>query len=252
MSLLALARVEVGYHGRAILPAFDLEIRRGTFLGIVGPNASGKSTIVRTMLGLVPPVSGHITYPRGKPRFGYVPQRPELERSFPLSALDMVLMGTFPSVGVGRRVGAAQRRAARSALARCGLEGLERRSLHTLSGGQRQRALIARALASGPQILVLDEPTTGMDVVAEQALLELIESVRRELELAVVMISHQLGLVASSADEVLLVDRERMALVHGDVAEVVTEERLSALYGHRVVVTELGGHRMVYLEKARP
>ncbi len=252
LALLGLSHVEVGYHRRAILPPVDLTIRRGTFLGIVGPNASGKTTLVRTMLGLIPPVSGNIEMPEGKPRFGYVPQRPELERSFPISVLDMVLMGTFPSVPRGRRVGTVQRAAARSALGVVGLGGLDTRPLHTLSGGQRQRALIARALASEPQILVLDEPTTGMDVVAEKALLDLVERLRRELDLGVVMISHQLGLVANFVHEVLLVDRERAALVHGPVAEVVTPEKLSALYGERVAVTEVGGHRMVYLETEAP
>lgn len=252
MALLGLSRVEVGYHGRALLPPVDLEIRPGTFLGIVGPNGSGKTTLVRTMLGLVPPVSGRLETPQGPPRFGYVPQRPELERSFPLSGMDMVLMGTFPRAGLGRRVGAAQREAARHAIERVGLKGLEHRPLHQLSGGQRQRALIARALASDPQILILDEPTTGMDVLAEKALLDLVERVRRELDLGVVMISHHLGLVANFVHEVLLVDKERAALVHGPVAEVVTAEKLSALYGEPVIVTEVNGHRMVYLEQSRP
>lgn len=252
MSLLALDAVTVGYNGRAILPPVDLDIKRGTFLGIVGPNGSGKTTIVRTLLGLVPPVSGRISYPAGSiPRFGYVPQRPELERSFPLTAIDMVMMGTFSSVPPGMPVGRRQREAAKLALERVGLPGFAQRPLHQLSGGQRQRALIARALASEPQILVLDEPTTGMDVVAEKALLDLVERVHGELELGVVMISHHLGLVASFVHEVLLVDRERKALVHGSVGEVVTPERLSALYGVPVVVTEVGGHRMVYLENVK-
>ena len=245
--LLGLKQVEVGYHGKAILPAVDLSIRRGTFLGIVGPNGSGKTTLVRTMLGLIAPVSGRIEMPSGPPRFGYVPQRPELERSFPLSALDMVLMGRFPRIGLGRRVGEPDRRAAFEALGRCGLGGLERRALHTLSGGQRQRALIARALASEPQVLILDEPTTGMDIVTEKGLLALVESFRKELRLGVVMISHHLHLVANFVHEVLLVDRERMALDHGPVDEVVTSDRLSALYGKQVVVQEMFGHRMVFL-----
>jgi ABC-type Mn2+/Zn2+ transport system ATPase subunit len=246
--LLVLRAVEVGYHRSRILPAVDLTVRRGTFLGIVGPNGSGKTTIVRTMLGLIPPVRGRIETPAGRPRFGYVPQRPELERSFPLSALDMVLMGRFPRIGLARRVRRRDRDVAMDALGRCGLRGLERRALHTLSGGQRQRALIARALASEPQILILDEPTTGMDIVAEKALLELVESFRTDLHLGVVMISHHLHLVANFVHEVLLVDRDRMALVHGAVEEVVTSEKLSELYGKNVAVQAIDGHRMVFLK----
>lgn len=246
--LLVLRDVKVGYHGRAILPAVNLTVRPGTFLGVVGPNGSGKTTLVRTLLGLISPVAGRIEYRDEEPRFGYVPQRPELERSFPLSALDMVLMGRFPRVGVGRRVRGRDRDAARDALVRCGLGGLEHRALHTLSGGQRQRALIARALASEPQILILDEPTTGMDMVAEKALLDLVESFRRELGLGVVMISHHLHLVANFVHEVLLVDRVRNALVHGPVEEVVTPEKLSQLYGKSVAVQEMMGHRMVFLD----
>jgi ABC-type Mn2+/Zn2+ transport system ATPase subunit len=247
--LLVLRGVEVGYHRKAILPAVDLTVRRGTFLGIVGQNGSGKTTIVRTMLGLLPPIAGRVEHPTGVPRFGYVPQRPELERSFPLSAVDMVLMGRFPRIGLGRRVRRADRDAAMEALGRCGLGGLENRALHTLSGGQRQRALIARALATDPQILILDEPTTGMDMIAEKALLDLVESFRRELHLGVVMISHHLHLVANFVHEVLLVDRDRMALVHGRVDEVVTPQRLSALYGKNVAVEEIFGHRVVFLDR---
>jgi manganese/iron transport system ATP-binding protein len=253
MDLLALHGVEVGFHRRRILPPVDLTIRRGTFLGIVGPNGSGKTTIVRTMLGLLPPVSGRIEHPGGRaPRFGYVPQRPELDRTFPISATEMVVMGRYPQAGLGRRMGARDRRAAVDALGQVGLRGLEHRPLHSLSGGQRQRALIARALVTEPHILILDEPTTGMDIVAEKALLDLIESLRVKLQLGVVMISHHLGLVANFVREVMLVDKERMALVHGALDEVITSDRLSALYGKDVVVDERQGHRMVYLKGNGP
>ena len=250
MDLLALRDVEVGYHRRRLLPAVNLTIRRGTFLGIVGPNGSGKTTLVRTLLSLLSPVSGKVDYPTGRsPRFGYVPQRAESDRSFPITALDMVLMGRFPRVKVLSRLGAADRAAAREALARVGLTGLETRPLATLSGGQRQRALIARALTSEPEVLVLDEPTTGMDLVAEQSLLNLIESFRTQLDLGVVMVSHQLGLVANFVREVLLVDKERQMVEHGEVHEVVTPERLSKLYGVNVVVEAVFGKRVVFLDR---
>lgn len=252
MDLVTLRAAEVGYHRRRILPPVDLRIRRGTFLGIVGPNGSGKTTLVRTMLGLLPPVSGRVEHPAGRPpRFGYVPQRAEFERSFPMTALDMVLMGRYARVGLLRRPGRRDRDRAMDALAEVGLRGVALRPLHTLSGGQRQRALIARALASEPEVLVLDEPTTGMDIVAERALLDLVERLRVELDLGVVMVSHNLALIANSVTEVLLVDKERQAVEHGTVAEVVTPERLSGLYGVDVTVHELHGHRLVLLERPR-
>lgn len=250
MDLVTLRAVEVGYHRRRILPPIDLTVRRGTFLGIVGPNGSGKTTLVRTMLGLLPPVHGKVVHPAGRPpRFGYVPQRAEFDRSFPMTALDMVMMGRFRRIGLFRRAGRRDREAAMDALAKAGLQGLALRPLHTLSGGQRQRALIARALATEPEVLVLDEPTTGMDLVAERSLLDLVESLRVQLDLGVVMISHHLALVANSAREVLLVDRERQAIEHGEVAEVVTPERLSGLYGVRVAVQGVDGHRFVMVAK---
>jgi ABC-type Mn2+/Zn2+ transport system ATPase subunit len=248
MDLLALRGVAVGHHRKALLPPIDLTIRRGTFLGIVGPNGSGKTTLVRTLLGLLRPVAGRVETPAGRrPRFGYVPQRAEPERAFPLSVLDLVLMGRFARMGLGRRVGAADRKAALTLLDRLGLAAMAQRSLHALSGGQRQRALIARALATEPEVLVLDEPTNGMDIVAEHALLEGVEALRRELDLGVLLISHQLDLVAGAVHEVLLLDKQRQRVDHGRVDEVVTSERLSHLYGTPVVVSITGGKRQVSL-----
>jgi ABC-type Mn2+/Zn2+ transport system ATPase subunit len=253
MDLLSLRTVGVGYQRKSLLPPIDLSIRRGTFLGIVGPNGSGKTTLVKTMLGLLPPVAGKLEYPEGKPpRFGYVPQRAESERSFPLSVLDLVLMGRYPRRGLGRRMGSADRRKAIDLLGRLGLAGMEHRSLHALSGGQRQRALIARALATEPEILVLDEPTNGMDIVAEHALLDSVHAIRSELDLGVIIISHHLALIANAVKEVLLLDRQSRRIEHGPVAEVVTSERLSKLYGTEVVVTCLDGVRAVSLDHARP
>jgi ABC-type Mn2+/Zn2+ transport system ATPase subunit len=246
--LLRLRTVAVGYHGQALLPAIDLTVVPGTYLGVVGPNASGKTTLVRTMLGLLPPVSGRVEHPRGRPpRFGYVPQRTDSERSFPMTALDLVTMGRFPRAGLIARVSRRDRDLARACLQEVGLEAVVGKPLHTLSGGQRQRSLIARALATEPEVLILDEPTTGMDIVAESSLLALIEGLRTRLDLGVVIISHHIGLVASHAREVLLVDKDRQAVEHGPVDQVVTSERLSRLYGRPVHVQTEGDQRLVFL-----
>ena len=238
----------VGYHRHPILPPIDLSIAPGTYLGIVGPNGSGKTTLVRTMLGLLPPVAGRVEHPLGRPpRFGYVPQRSDSERSFPMTALDLVTMGRYRQAGLITRVSRADREAARACLKQVGLEGQVSNPLGTLSGGQRQRALIARALATDPEVLILDEPTTGMDLVAEAAMLQLIEALHTRLNLGIVIISHHLGLVASHAREVLLVDKDRQAVEHGPVEVVVTPQRLSHLYGRPVDVQAQGEHRLVFL-----
>jgi manganese/zinc/iron transport system ATP- binding protein len=250
MDLVSL-HVRVGYRRRPILPDIDLTIRRGTFLGVVGPNGSGKTTLVRTLLGLLAPAAGRIELPLGRPpRFGYVPQRSEPEASFPLSTLDMVVMGLVPRRGLLRPLVGHHRRAALDALARVGIAELAHRPLTTLSGGQRQRALIARALASAPEILVLDEPTNGTDIVGERALLGLNAELRAGLDLAVVMVSHNLDLVASHVDEVLLLDRERQLVEHGPVSQVVTAARLSTLYGVPILVEEVRGSRLVLVDPA--
>jgi ABC-type Mn2+/Zn2+ transport system ATPase subunit len=252
MSLVELRGVEVGYQGRRILPGVSLDIKRGTFLGVVGPNGSGKTTLIRTMLGLIPPVTGQIDYPGGRePRFGYVPQHAAVDRLFPLTTLDMVVMGRYPRIGVMRPAGKRDRAAAEEALAQVGLAGLADAPLRTLSGGQRQRALIARALATEPEVLVLDEPTSGMDIVAEHALLEVVERLRTTLDLAVVMISHQLALVMHFVHEVLLLDRERQMVEHGAVEDVVTEERLSRMYGTNVIVRAASGHKLIFIDRRR-
>ncbi len=252
MDLLSLLGVRVGYHRRPLLPPVDLVVRRGTSLGIVGPNGSGKSTLLRTMLALLPPVAGSLVYPLGRPpRFGYVPQRAEADRSFPMTALDLVVMGRLRPGRLGPGSVRADRAAARDALARVDLIDHALLPLATLSGGQRQRALLARAIVTEPDVLVLDEPTTGMDLVAERALLDLVEQLRVEFDLAIVIVTHHLALVANSVSEVLLVDRERQLVDHGPVDQVVTSERLSALYGMGVVVGELHGRRVVFVDRRK-
>jgi ABC-type Mn2+/Zn2+ transport system ATPase subunit len=244
-----LRQVAVGYQGRAILPPVDLKLGPEMFLGIVGHSGSGKSTLVRTMLGLIPPVRGQVHHPLGRrPRFGYLPQRFVFEPTFAMTTQDMVVMGRYPRIGLGRRVGEADRRAARELLQQVGLEAFTDAPVQSLSGGQRQRALIARALITDPEILVLDEPTNGLDVVAERAFLSLVERFQARAHFAVVMISHELPHVASFASEVLLVDAERGAVEQGTVDDVITEARLSQLYGARVIVQDVHGHRAVFLD----
>ena len=247
MDLIELHDVRVGYGQKPLLPPIDLALGPGAFLGVVGPNGSGKTTLIRTMIGLLPPVAGEVRYPRGgRPAFGYVPQKGDIDLSFPLTAAEIVLMGRYPRIGRGRRPRAADLAAALHALGEVGVADLAPVAFHELSGGQRQRVLLARALAGAPEVLVLDEPTTGMDLPAERALLDQIAQFSRQ-GLAVLMVSHQLAAVANYAKDLCIVDRERQAVQVGPVEQVLTPARLTRLYGREVAVETTRGYTTVFV-----
>jgi ABC-type Mn2+/Zn2+ transport system ATPase subunit len=244
VTLVELKNVVVGYHRQPILPAVDLSIAPGVFLGLVGPNGSGKTTLVRALLGLLKPISGSISFPSGRPRFGYVPQKAVVDLSFPLSAYEVTLMGRYGLIGPMRRPSAADEKKTLSALADVGIGDLAHRPFHALSGGQRQRVLIARALASEPEVLILDEPTNGLDLPAERAMLDLVASFTQR-KLAVILISHQLALVADYATELVLIGGRGRPLLIGPRAEILTSEKLTEVYGRPIVVNNIEGHPLV-------
>ncbi|HET8724791.1 MAG TPA: ATP-binding cassette domain-containing protein, partial [Anaeromyxobacteraceae bacterium] len=165
---------------------------------------------------------------------------------WPLSTGDVVVMGRVARVGPGRRLSAADAEAARRALDRVGLGDLWSRSFGTLSGGQRQRTLIARALASEPRLLALDEPTNGMDPAAELGAMDLIRELHGAGGLAVVMISHRLEAVANYARRLAFVDKDQGLWKVGPLSEMLRPEALSRLYGRSVIVREEAGRRFVY------
>ncbi len=158
-----------------VLRHVDLTLGRGEFLGIVGPNGGGKTTTIRSLLGLLKPIAGGIRIGDGQPlRFGYVPQRDTVDTLFPIPVEEIVLMGRYGRIGPVRWPSRTDRAIVRDSLEHVGMSALARRNYTELSGGQRQRVLIARALATEPDLLVLDEPTHGMDMPSESALLALI------------------------------------------------------------------------------
>jgi manganese/zinc/iron transport system ATP- binding protein len=248
--LIELRGVVVGYHRRPVLPPVDLTLRRGMFHGIVGPNGSGKTTLVRTILGLIKPVSGHLAFPSGKVRFGYVPQRDAVDLSFPLSAREIVQMGGYGRLPMLAWPSKPLRASAERALSDVGASDLAEAPYHSLSGGQRQRVLIARALVGEPDVLLLDEPTTGMDLPSERAMLDLVASFTRR-DIAVAMVSHQLGAVADYATELCLLSGLAHAVEVGPKREVLTSDRLTQMYGQQVRVEEIDGHAAIFIERRR-
>lgn len=189
--LIAARHACVRFGGTEVLHDISLAISPGEIVTILGPNGSGKSTLLRALLGILPLAAGTVTRASGL-RLGYVPQKLMIDRSMPITVRRFL--------SLPHRVTDDQ---ARAALARVGLDGVETRQMAGLSGGQFQRVLLARALLGDPGLLVLDEPTQGLDQPGEAAFYRLIEEVRRETGVAVLMVSHDLHVVMAASDRVI-------------------------------------------------
>ncbi len=235
----------MGWGRRVVLRGVCFELRRGDYLGIVGPNGSGKSTLLRALLGLARPIDGTIVRAPAW-RAGYVPQRDKLEPLFRFRSLEVVAMAAHSGSWIPFARERDRRDEAARALDAVGMADRKDRVFRDLSGGQKQRVLIARALASAPSVLVLDEPTTGMDIGSEADLLELIQRLRTERNLAVVLVSHSLHIVADEAERVGLVVGD--AVRFGTPAEIVADATLSEVYGRTVRVHDLHGRRVIHVE----
>lgn len=188
------------YGANVVLDEVNLDIEQTDFLGLVGPNGGGKTTLVKLMLGLLKPHGGSIevfgTSPvKARSKIGYVPQYVHFDLDFPATVLELVLMGRLGHVGIGRRYADEDRDFAYGVLEKVGLESLAERDLQALSGGERQRVLISRALACEPKILLLDEPTTSVDNHVEGSFFDLLQQLNEEIP--IVLVSHDLGFISS-------------------------------------------------------
>ena len=237
----------LGYGRRVVLSDLTFEIPEGDFLGLVGPNGAGKTTILRAILGTLEPVAGTVTRLPDL-RFGYVPQRDQVDYGFPLRVLDVVLMGRYYRVGIGRRPRREDRDRALAALDSVGIRELAEEPLTRLSGGQKQRTLIARALVGEPNLLVLDEPTTGMDLVSTTQILGLVRELHERSGLTVLMVSHALNEIANYVRRIALVQEGSFRI--GAVDDVLNERTLSDLYGIPVEVDSFSGHRIVLARRS--
>jgi ABC-type Mn2+/Zn2+ transport system ATPase subunit len=240
--LVSFDHATLGYGRRVILSDLTFYIPEGDFLGMVGPNGAGKTTILRAILRTLDPLSGTVTHAAGI-RFGYVPQRDQVDYNFPLTVIDVVMMGRYDRIGLGRRPGANDRKLACAALDHVGILDLGDQPLSSLSGGQKQRTLIARALVGQPNVLVLDEPTNGMDLVATTQILGLVRELHERDKLTVLMVSHALNEVANYVERIALVVNGGFRI--GTVDEIMSEAVLSEMYRIPVEVANLEGHRVV-------
>lgn len=226
-AIINIENMSFGYESPLILENVNLTLQELDFISIVGPNGGGKTTLLKLLLGLLLPTKGHI-HVFGLPpalarfRIGYVPQHVHLDLQFPVSVMDVVLMGRL---GHGRVFGPyprADKAVAEQALAELGLADRRHQPFSALSGGQRQRALIARALASHPDLLLLDEPTANLDMVSERELYELLRVLNRRL--TVILVSHDLDFVSEHVRTIVYVKRTVIARPVSDLsAELIRE-----------------------------
>ena len=224
-------RLGVAFNGRPALADVSFSVPAGSLVGVLGPNGAGKTTLLRALLGELPHSGrAHLS---GRP--GYVPQHTVPHEAFPIDALGVVLMGRYPRLGWLRRPGAADRDTALALLDQVGLRDHARRQFSDLSGGQRQRVLVARALAQEGDVLLLDEPFTGVDAVSHDRLLEVLRA-QAAAGSTVLMTTHDVGEAGRVCDRLLVLNRELVA--EGPTEAVFTPETLRRAYGGQVL--ELG------------
>ena len=207
---IALDGVSFAYPGGAdVLQDVTLRIEPGEFVAIAGPNGGGKTTLMRLILGLERPRAGTVRLNEADPRhkIAYLAQRASLGIEAPITVREVVTAGRAATVGLIGRLGDRDRELVTAAIDRVGLSDHGRTPLKRLSGGQQQRALIAKALAAEPELLVLDEPTTGVDVDAQDALAQLLSELHRETGATILYVSHEFGAVERLVDRILLVRR---------------------------------------------
>jgi len=227
---ITLENLSIGYDGEPVLSDISLSIRRGTFTAILGANGSGKSTLLKTLIGLQPPLAGsiQIASPGGHPAvFGYVPQFVQFDPLYRLTGFEVAQMGLYGRIGPGRFIPQHERAFVRECLKATGAENFARQWFSELSGGQKQRVLIARALATKPDILILDEPTAGVDAKATHALLEFISQIHEERQLTILLVTHDLPLVRRHAQQVIWLHQGKV--LNGTAAELLAPERMAEI-----------------------
>ncbi|MDQ3537486.1 MAG: metal ABC transporter ATP-binding protein [Actinomycetota bacterium] len=231
--MIDVAGLTVSYDAEPVLRGVSFTASAGQVLGVVGPNGAGKSTLLKAMLGLVPADSGTVAV-AGRPigevrrRVAYLPQRSAIDWDFPALVGEVAVMGRYAAVGGFRRVRAADRRIGAAALERVGMQGLAKRQIGELSGGQQQRVLFARALAQDAEVILLDEPFTGVDALTQQVLTEQIAALATAGR-TVVLVDHDLSAVGRNVDRLLLLAGRVIAV--GSPAEVFTGTLLTEAYG---------------------
>ena len=227
-----------GYHKKPVLWGIDLKVPKGKLVGIVGPNGAGKSTLIKAAMGLVPPSSGWVKifgkpYTENRRRVGYVPQRESVDWDFPVTVMDVVMMGRYGHVGWFKRPKKADKEIARDCLDKVKMLPFANRQISNLSGGQQQRVFLARALAQESDVYFMDEPFAGVDAATESAIITLLHELREKGK-TLLVVHHDLPTARNYFDQLLLLNMRVVA--YGDTEDVFTYELLQKTYGGRLTI----------------
>jgi manganese/iron transport system ATP-binding protein len=233
--------ISLRYNGGYALKDIDFRLEPGNRIAVVGPNGAGKSTLFKIIAGVLQPTSGQVMVyghgPRGHICIAYVPQRSQVDWSFPVSVADVVLMGRVGMIGYLRHPSGGDRAYVRQCLEVVGMQELADRQIGELSGGQQQRMFIARALAQEAELMLMDEPLTGLDVPSQESIFSILDELRKR-QVTVMVATHDLNMAAERFDQIMLLNTELLAF--GDTADVYTIDNLKATYGEHLRVVEAG------------
>lgn len=244
---IAIENLTVQYDGTRVLEGVSFELPPGQLVGIIGPNGAGKTTMLKSILGLIPVEGGSIHIcgvPAAKHggRVAYVPQRDVINWRFPASVADVVLMGRYGRLGWLRRPGSADRALAAACLEQVGMQAFASRPITDLSGGQQQRVFLARALAQEPDVLLLDEPISGVDAPTQEIILDILAGLAAQGK-TLLLTTHDLHCNMDRFDALLALNHRLVAL--GPVEQVLTPHNLAATYGTQVVLSDGTGVTLI-------
>lgn len=242
--LLTLRAFEIGYAGRRLTDPISCDIPEKSCVGVIGSNGSGKTTFVKTILGLMDPVRGSYAWPTS-PSFGYVPQENRLNPLFPLTVTDLLKMGYFPDLPRFSVASSEFNAAAERVMDLLEITPLKNSLVRELSGGQRQRALIARALITRPQVLILDEPLNSLDYAFKQKLWGLLTDLRKTENMSIVLIEHDLNRIINHVDWMVLLGPS--GTLSGPTANVMDETNLSHTFQTPVQILR-GSHDQIQVQ----
>jgi ABC-type Mn2+/Zn2+ transport system ATPase subunit len=233
--LLQLQNVTVTYGNTMALHGVSLEVQPGDQVAVVGPNGAGKSTLFNVIAGIVKPTSGSVRIGGSRPGrhicVGYVPQRNRIDWRFPVTVSDVVMMGRVGKIGLLRWPGRRDRELVQAALEQVGMQEFAHRQIGELSGGQQQRVFLARVLAQEAELLLMDEPLSGLDMPSQEAILAILESLRQQ-RITILVATHDLNQAAEHFPQMALLNRRLVA--YGPPAQVLTPEHLMLAYGSQL------------------